>query len=180
MEWLIEIDKSLFYLINHSGNAYWDECMLFFTNKFSWIPLYLLLVYMIVKQHHMNSIWILMTIGITITICDMGSVHLFKNTFERLRPCYALENVRLVSKGCGGPFGFISSHASNVFGLTIILSKFFKNKLLVVGLFSWASIVSFSRIYVGVHYPIDILAGMLWGTFVALLCYKIYTFITVK
>lgn len=180
MEWLIDIDERWFYLINQSGTAFWDNIMLFFTYKWSWIPLYLVLVAMIIIQEKKNSIWVLLTIGVVITICDMGSVHLFKNTFERLRPCHALDNVRLVTKGCGGPYGFVSSHASNVFGLAIILSKVFNNKLLFVALFFWAAIVSYSRVYVGVHYPFDILAGMLWGTFVALLCYKLMAFLTKK
>ena len=174
MDWLIHIDERWFYQINQSGTVFWDPVMLFVTHKLSWIPLYALIVYAIIKKYHLHSVWVLLIIGLVITLCDMGSVHLFKNTFERLRPCHAMENVRLVTEGCGGQFGFISSHASNVFGLTMILGQVFKNRWMFIGLFFWASLVSFSRIYVGVHYPFDVLAGMLWGTFVALSCYSIY------
>ena len=133
-----------------------------------------IIIYTIIKKHQLQSVWVLLIIGLVIALCDMGSVHLFKNTFERLRPCHSMENVRLVTQGCGGQFGFISSHASNVFGLTMILGQVFKHRWLFIGLFFWSSLISFSRIYVGVHYPFDVLAGMLWGTFVALSCYSIY------
>lgn len=178
MQWLIELDTSWFHLINQSGNPFWDKIMYFTSHKLSWIPLYLILVYLIIKEKGKYSIWVLLIIGIVITLCDMGSVHLFKNTFERLRPCHFLEDVRLVSDRCGGQFGFISSHASNVFGLAIIIGKIMNKKLLFIGLFLWAAVVSYSRVYLGVHYPLDIFGGMLWGTIVALICFSIYKKIT--
>ncbi|MEC8610455.1 MAG: phosphatase PAP2 family protein [Bacteroidota bacterium] len=180
MDWLIHIDERWFFHINQSGTFFWDPIMLFVTHKLSWIPLYVIIVYAIIKKHQLHSVWVLLIIGLVITLCDMGSVHLFKNTFERLRPCHALDNVRLVKEGCGGQYGFISSHASNVFGLTVILGQVLKNKWVFIGLFFWASLVSYSRIYVGVHYPFDVLAGMLWGTFVALSCYKVYARLSKK
>lgn len=180
MEWLIELDEQWFYLINQSGKESWDAFMLFTTHKLSWIPLYLLLVFIIIKEKGKESLWILATIGIVIACCDLGSVHLFKNTFQRLRPCYALENIRLVTEGCGGQFGFVSSHASNVFGLAIFIGKILEKKTLFLFLFLWAVLVSYSRVYVGVHYPFDIVGGMLWGTFVALITVKLYTYLTRK
>lgn len=177
MQWLIELDTIWFYLINQSGNTFWDKVMLFSTHKLSWIPLYLVMVYFIIKEKAKESIWILATIGVVITLCDMGSVHLFKNTFERLRPCHLLENVRLVTDSCGGQFGFVSSHASNVFGLAIVIGKIMNKKFLFIALFLWACLVSYSRVYVGVHYPLDILGGMIWGTFVALASVSVYKFI---
>lgn len=180
MQHLIEIDRFWFYLINHSGNENWDEFMLFATHKLSWIPLYALLVAIIIYTKKKKSVWILLTTIIVISCCDLGSVQLFKNVFERLRPCHALENVRLVTEGCGGYYGFVSSHASNVFGLAIVLGKLSENRMLFLTLLLWASVVSFSRVYVGVHYPSDILGGMMWGTFVALIGVKTYTFFTQK
>ena len=176
MNWLIEMDKSWFYLINLSGKPFLDGFMLFATHKLSWIPLYLALVILIVREKGKERIWILGTIGLVIACCDLGSVHLFKNVFQRLRPCHALEQVRLVTEGCGGQFGFISSHASNVFGLAIVIGKIMNKKWLFIALFLWATIVSYSRVYVGVHYPLDILGGMLWGTFVALVFVSLYKY----
>jgi undecaprenyl-diphosphatase len=174
MQWLIELDTSWFHLINQAGNPFWDKVMLFTTHKLSWIPLYLLLVYLIIKEKGKESLFILATIGVIIALCDLGSVHLFKNTFERLRPCHIIEDLRLVTEGCGGQFGFVSSHAANVFGLATAIGKLMNKKWLFISLFLWAAIVSYSRVYVGVHYPFDILGGMLWGTFVALVCVSIY------
>jgi membrane-associated phospholipid phosphatase len=108
-------------------------------------------------------------------------VHLFKEVFERARPCNILDAIRVVDD-CGhdlcsnkeNHFGFISSHASNSFSIAFFIALIFRNFLGFASLFSWAAIIGFSRIYLGVHYPFDILGGMFWGLFVSLLVYYIY------
>jgi undecaprenyl-diphosphatase len=173
MDSILHLDTYFFEFINQSGNSFWDPIFLFITNKWSWIPLYAFLIFLLFKTKKQAGFIPLIFIVILIVLCDQGSVHLFKNVFQRLRPCHVLENVRLVTEGCGGKFGFISSHASNVFGLAVFIGSILNRKTFRI-LFVWAALVSFSRVYVGVHYPLDILFGMMYGTTIALILTNYY------
>jgi len=170
---LQKIDEYFFRIINSAGWEQMDQLMILFSSKWFWIPLYIYILYLIYKRFSYQFIKILLAFGLLIFIADFGSVHLFKEVFERARPCYFLENIRVVD-GCGGPFGFISSHASNSFALAFFMALLFRNFWGFALLFSWAVVIGFSRIYLGVHYPFDILGGMFWGLFVSLLVYYIY------
>ncbi len=173
MDWLKSIDVVLFNLINQNGLIEIDYIMQIISNKFVWIPLYLYLVYIIYKKFKNKFFKILSSLIILIFLADYGSVKLFKEIFERLRPCYALDYIRLVGD-CGGQYGFISSHAANSFALAFYIGFLFKRFNLFAFLFSWSVIIGYSRIYLGVHYPFDVLGGMLWGLFVSLFTYFIY------
>ncbi len=142
--------------------------MLAFSSKWLWLPLYVFLAYYSYREYKRGSLlWIVLAAAIMIVITDQGSVNLFKEVFQRLRPCHEDELkglVNLVSGSCGGQFGFVSSHAANVFGLASFLSvalpQFGAKGLL---LFGWAAMVSISRVYLGVHYPFDIIIGAVFG-----------------
>ncbi|BAV95065.1 phosphatase PAP2 family protein [Ichthyobacterium seriolicida] len=169
MEEIISLDKEIFLFLNNLGNPTWDGFWLFVTNKFSSTPLYLLILFLIFfKKGKKKGAITLLSIILLITFVDQTSYHFFKNGIQRLRPCHDMEIqefMRLVKDNCGGKFGFISGHASNSFGFAVfsglILKKYFKYILPL--LIMWACIVSYSRIYIGVHYPADIIFGAIYG-----------------
>ena len=173
MEQLQKIDEYLFRLINSTGWQQMDEVMILISSKWFWIPLYIFILYTLYKTFRQDFFKILFSLGILIFLADYGSVQLFKEMFQRARPCHLLEGIRVVD-GCGGPFGFVSSHASNSFAIAFFISLLLRKYWWFVNLFSWAVLIGFSRIYLGVHYPFDILGGMFWGLFVSLLTYYIY------
>ena len=173
MEKLQKIDEYLFRVINSIGWQEMDEVMILISSKWFWIPLYIFILYTLYKTFQKDFFKILFSLAILIFLADFGSVQLFKDIFQRARPCHFLEGIRVVD-GCGGPFGFISSHAANSFAIAFFVSLLLKRYSWFVNLFSWAVLIGFSRIYLGVHYPFDILGGMFWGLFVSLLVYYIY------
>ena len=172
MNWLNTIDVFFFRLINNNGFSEIDQIMLLISGKLTWIPLYILIIYIIFKKFSNKFIWIIISLSLLIFLSDFGSVHLFKDVFERLRPCHQLERVRIVNE-CGGLYSFISSHASNSFAIAFFVSIILKNIRIFIFLFSWATIIGYSRVYLGVHFPFDIIGGMFWGLFVSLLTYML-------
>ena len=120
---------------------------------------------------------IILLVVVLIFLSDWTSVHLFKNIFQRLRPCHnpdIAQLVHLVNNHCGGQYGFVSSHAANVFALAGYTLLIIKNRYFTIGIIFWAILVGYSRIYLGVHYPGDILGGAALGFGIGILVYWLY------
>lgn len=174
LQYILDVDKDLFLFLNSFHNDYWDTIMLMFTRKETWIPFYVAVIYFFIKNYRKKSWLILLLLALTILASDQLSV-LIKETVQRLRPVHEPEIESMVHNVLrkGGLHGFVSSHAANVFGIYVFTSRIFKNKSYGWLLFIWAIIVSYSRIYSGVHYPLDILGGALVGWGLGYLFYKI-------
>ncbi|MCB0802104.1 MAG: phosphatase PAP2 family protein [Flavobacteriales bacterium] len=176
MEFIKHIDQELLLLLNSFHSESFDSIMWFISGKFEWIPFYLFLIFLIIKKFKKDCWIILIAIALLITLSDQISVRFFKNVFERYRPCHNIEIghlVHLVNNKCGGMYGFVSSHATNSFAIaTFILLLLRKDyKWITATLIFWASLVSYSRIYLGVHYPADIIAGAILGFLIAYLLF---------
>lgn len=181
MEWLqniLDFDKELFLFLNSFYNDFWDTTMLMVTRKETWLPFYLIIIFYIVKIYRSKSVLILVLLALTIFASDQLSV-LLKESFQRLRPVYEPEIQHLVHNVLrkGGLHGFVSSHAANSFAIFIFTSRIFKNRGYYYLLLFWAILVSYSRIYSGVHYPLDILGGAVLGWFLAVAFHKILMFL---
>lgn len=180
-----EIDTELFLYLNGLHSQTMDTVMYWVSHKLFWIPLYayfLFLAYKVVGK----KVWLVMLASaLLILLSDQLSVQAFKNVFLRYRPCHNLlieAKVHLINGHCGGQYGFVSSHATNTFALAMYLFLLLKThyRLFGVFIFSWASLVAYSRIYCGVHYPADVACGALLGMTIGLLVYKGYNFLHQK
>jgi undecaprenyl-diphosphatase len=177
IESITALDTDLFLFLNGIHNSFFDTIMYWVSHKFFWIPFYIFLIYLLFRHYGLKTAGILTAIIlVTFTLTNTLSVEAFKNVFERPRPCHnelISSQVHLIDNHCGGKWGFVSSHASNVFGLAMLIFILLRKKIKRIGfwIFFWAAAVSYSRIYLGVHYPLDLVCGALLGILVALIAY---------
>jgi membrane-associated phospholipid phosphatase len=173
-------DKWLFIQLNSKlTNPVFDAVLPYFRDSVFWAPLYIFLLAFITLNYGKRgwswSVFFLCTVA----IADMVSSRIFKEGFERLRPCqdpYFFQNVRLLLKGCSGSYSFTSSHAANHFGIATFLSLTFRQTLgrwVYLG-YAWAFFISYAQVYVGVHYPLDVLGGAAIGTVAGLLTASVF------
>ena len=184
-EELIQYDKELFLLLNNLGNPSWDAFWMFITNKLSAIPLYIVLLFLTYKQFGIKkTVLFVVTVALMILVTDQLS-NFFKYGVQRLRPCYDSDLdglVRLVKKSCGGKFGYFSAHAANNFAVAFFFTFLLRSKYRYLGIFLivWAILVSYSRIYIGVHFPLDVFSGALIGLVFSWLFTKLAIFVVDK
>lgn len=182
MEKLQKIDSELFLFLNRKGTENWDALWLFLTGNTTWYFVFGILILLSVVFYK-KKFWLpILALALSYGLADIISTRIFKSFFERLRPCHhpeLMDQLRLVVDSCGGQFGFVSSHSANSFALaTAAFLLFSRNKWVGIGLFTWAAVTSYSRIYVGVHFPGDVFFGALLGIIIAWAISKTTLFIS--
>lgn len=182
---LIGKDIELLIYLNNLGTLQWDGFWLFVTNKFSAIPLYFLLLFFTYKEYGLKkTLFAILFVVLLITVSDQTS-NLFKYGFKRLRPCHD-ENIahliRLVKERCGGMYAYFSAHAANAMAIAVFFGLLLKKKIpyLFLILVLWALLVGYSRIYIGVHFPLDVVTGMFFGLIYAIIFYNLFKLISKK
>jgi len=181
MEWLqkiLEADTNLFLFLNSFHNHFMDTIMLMVTRKETWVPLYLTILYFFFKNYRIKALLIIFFMILTVVASDQLSV-LIKETVQRLRPVHepAIEHLVHNVLRKGGLHGFVSSHATNMFAIFIFTSRIFKNKSYYFLMLFWAVVICYTRIYAGVHYPLDVIGGAVLGWLIAVGLYKLLMFV---
>ena len=176
LENFLSLDTELFVFLNGLGSKTYDGLWLLITKQSNWIPLFLLLLYVIFKKlGAKQTLYLLLFVAVLVTFTDQ-TTNLFKNGVQRLRPCNNPEinsYIRIVQ--IRNSFSFFSGHAANSMAVATFLYFNFKDKIKFFGfLFLWPLIFAYSRIYLGLHYPLDILSGYLFGFISGFLIFIVY------
>ncbi|PWA06514.1 phosphatase PAP2 family protein [Flavobacterium psychrotolerans] len=182
VEKILSLDRKLFVYLNGLGSESFDGLWLMITKQTSWIPLFIVILYIIFKKiGAKQTLILLLFVALLVTFTDQVA-NLFKNGFQRLRPCSEpdLKNsIRIVKSSA--TFSFVSGHATNSMGITTLLYLIFKNHFKYFGfLFLWPLIFAYSRIYLGLHYPLDIIGGYILGWVSGFMMFKIYQAAQIK
>ena len=180
-EEILKLDSKLFLFLNNLGTPKFDTFWISLSMIEANILMYLFLIFLLfytqkTRPKFLYIFYLFSVIALMITITDQGA-NIFKDSFQRLRPCYdesIKDSLRLVKENCGGKYGFFSAHASNSFSLAIFFGLLFKNRIryIIIITMIYALLISYSRIYLGVHFPIDIIVGSSFGICVGIIMYS--------
>ncbi|MBQ8154444.1 MAG: phosphatase PAP2 family protein [Prevotella sp.] len=184
MEEIIQLDKQLLLMVNGSDSTFLDYLILTLTNGITWIPMYVGLLYVVIKsnKNFREVLLILAAAGVCYLLAGAVDDGIVKPLVARWRPTHDPEIgslVDVVNNYRGGNYGFFSAHAANTFSIAIFFSLLMRQRMLTFFLVGWSLLNCYTRLYLGVHYPGDITVGLLWGGFVGWLVYQLYRRITI-
>lgn len=176
------VDRPLMLVLNFDGGSVLDSLAVAFSSRLIWVPWALLLVYNLLSVRKMGwrrTVVVVVWMAVVVTLCDQVSSSLLKPLVGRLRPSHDADvcgMLHYVGSYRGGLYGFVSSHAANAFGAATFASFVVGKRVFAVSIFAFSALVAYSRIYLGVHYPGDVLGGCLLGLFTGVFCYRMYLF----
>ena len=180
MDSIVQFDQQFFFLINRVFvNDVFDVVLPLMRSKYFWAPLYLFLIVYFIRNFGTSGVWKVVFLLLTFALTDYVSAGIIKESVQRLRPCNDPEIISMVRNivGCGSGYSFVSSHASNHFGIAIFLIYLFDNKVWINYTFkAWAIVICYAQVYVGVHYPLDVICGSILGIILANIVIYIHKF----
>lgn len=179
-EYLNDIDSDALLAVNGLHDVFQDAFWWMLTAKWSSILLVLALAWVLMHQNRRHALLMLGMLALTVLVADQVSSGLIKHLVERLRPTHdpSLENaVHVINGYRGGLYGFVSSHAANFFAISTLMALVMRHRVVAISLFTWALLQCYSRVYLGVHYPGDILGGIIVGVIVGWLVWLLMRWI---
>ena len=176
---ILHFDQEIFFFINNTmGNSFFDWIMPILRNKYIWIPLYIAIIAFAISRYKLKGFYLILFLSATVGFADFTSAKILKPAFERVRPCNdeTIKDRVNARVGCGSGKSFPSTHATDHFAIAVFLIVIFRRmwKPITATALIWAGLISFAQVYVGVHYPVDVTVGALYGSLAGFLFAKLY------